>query len=61
MILLKSFFIFIGFFCMILLSFYLITENDKIPQKNIITIIKIKTIVNNCKKTSNDELSILFD
>ncbi len=46
---------------MILLSFYLITENDKIPQKNIITIIKIKTIVNNCKKTSNDELSILFD
>lgn len=59
--LLKSFFIFIGFSCMILLAFYLITENDKIPQKNVITTIKIKNIINNCKKTPDDELSILFD
>jgi hypothetical protein len=61
MMLLKSFFIFIGFSCMILLSFYLITENDKIPQKNIVNNIKIESIVNNCKKTQDDELSILFD
>lgn len=46
---------------MILLAFYLITENDKIPQKNVITTIKIENIINNCKKTPDDELSILFD
>ena len=46
---------------MVLLALYLITENDKIPQKNTITNIKIESIVNNCKKTQDDELSILFD
>lgn len=59
--LLKSFCIIIGFCCMVLLALYLITENDKIPQKNTITNIKIESIVNNCKKTQDDELSILFD
>ena len=59
--LLKSFFIFVGFSFMILLTLYLIIENDKIPQKNIVTNIQIKSIVNNCKKTQDDELSILFD
>ena len=61
MMLLKSFFIFVGFSFMILLTLYLIIENDKIPQKNIVTNIQIKSIVNNCKKTQDDELSILFD
>jgi hypothetical protein len=46
---------------MVLLALYLIAENDKIPQKNIITNIKIESIVNNCKKMQDDELSILFD
>ncbi len=46
---------------MVLLALYLITENDKIPQKNIVSDIKIENIVNNCKKTQDDELSILFD
>jgi hypothetical protein len=46
---------------MVLLAFYLIMEDDKIPQKNITTNIKIKSIINNCKKTQDDELSILFD
>ncbi len=59
--LLKSFCIFVGFSCMVSLAFYLIMEDDKIPQKNITTNIKIKSIINNCKKTPDDELSILFD
>ena len=58
---LKSFFIFVGFSCMVLLTLYLIIENDKIPQKNVVTNIQIKSIVNNCKKTQDDELSISFD
>ena len=46
---------------MVLLTLYLIIENDKIPQKNVVTNIQIKSIVNNCKKTQDDELSISFD
>lgn len=61
MTLIKSFFIFIGFSLLVFLTLYLIVENDKIPQKNVVKTIKINSIINNCKKTPEYDFSILFD